>query len=87
MGGSRLSQIPFIVLNAVRSQELNEFIAKGNLLVMLLLLRDVTTYFLYIRLTQGKCSVAALPREIPQLGKDIMHPAAGVCLKIAQHIG
>src|ERR1043165_8504810 len=37
--------------------------------------QSLTPYLLDIRLTNGECSVTALPRKVLQLRKHIMHPS------------
>src|SRR5262245_22998228 len=85
-GGSASSQIPFVVLYAVRFQKSYELVSRRFFLMMLFLSRNVILYFLDIRLTDGERSVTALPGEIFQIGKHIMHPAARVRFEIAQNV-
>ena len=55
------SQIPVIEFNLVLSQELNKLISKTHALMVLLLLRYVSTYLIDMRLTHGKRSISSLP--------------------------
>jgi hypothetical protein len=47
-GRQTLLQVPFIIFNAVRLQELKEFVAERYFRVMMLLLRDIATDFINI---------------------------------------
>jgi hypothetical protein len=64
-GDSASSQIPFVVLYAVRFQKPYELVSGRFFLMMLFLSRNVIPDFLNIRLTDSKCSVTALPGENP----------------------
>ena len=74
------SYIPFVVFNSIRLQELNEFIPKRNLIVMLLLVRNILAHMLDIRIADRECSVSALPGEVFDLPKNFMHPPICICL-------
>src|SRR5215510_14558080 len=83
-GDSALSQIPFVVLYAVRFQKTYELVSGRFFLMMLFLSRNVILYFLDIRLTDGERSVTALPGKILQVRKNIVHPSARVRLEMAE---
>ena len=77
-------QIRFIIFNLICPQKLYELVAKRGLLVMFALSRNVTAHFFHVGLTNDERTV--VPREVFQLRENVMHPAARVRLKIAQHI-
>ena len=54
--------------------------------MMFLLRLDVASDFFNVLLTQGESAIATLPGEILEIWKNIMHPAARVCLEFAQYI-
>src|SRR5262245_3274856 len=85
-GDSALSQIPFVILYAVRFQKFYELVPGRFFLMMLFLSRNVIPDFLNIRLTDGERSVTALPGKILQVRKNIVHPSARVRLEIAQNV-
>src|SRR5262245_21825372 len=85
-GDSAASQIPFVILYAVRFQKFSELVSERFFLMMLFLSRNVILYFFDIRLTDGECSVTALPGKILQVRKNIVHPSVRVRLEIAQNL-
>jgi hypothetical protein len=54
-----------VVFDSIFLQEVNELVAKGDLLVMLLLSSNVLPHCFNIRLTYGERAVTTLPRKVP----------------------
>src|SRR5436190_8499821 len=74
------SNVPFVEFNFVRIQERDELVSERDSLMVLLLTGEVTLHLLQIRLTHGKARVTALPGEIRQGWKYIVHPSTSSCL-------
>ena len=72
------SDISLVEFDLVRNQELDEFIAKTDLPMMLFLSGDVFPDFWYIRLTDRERSITSLPDKILEAGKNSVHPAASI---------
>src|SRR5208337_5368237 len=61
-----IPNVPLVVGNSVRVQQLPEFLLKADYSVVAFLLRDVLHDFFHIRRAHRKRAVAALPMEIRQ---------------------
>lgn len=87
--GATVNSVPdisFVPFQIVSSQELAEFVLKGNRAVMLLLIGQVRLYLSDVRLADSECAVSVLPLKFskPQF---VVNPSGRICFDESYRVG